>query len=288
MGESEGRSPSVKDAALPRLYSRRHSGIRARDSGDDPGPRTRCSGVGSRSGSSPTGTASGHWRRMPTTAGWSARSRSEEILLHGYFHQRQQGWGPTTWLAEGCDEMNGLDPEETRRTLERGQRVFTDVFGEPARGFVAPAWQPGHVRVCQANPPGLDYVLGFFSLETAAGRKVPLATWTWDCGRWGWFGHLGDGIGWLSQSLDRGVPTLAIHPRDLERGFWPKILRLTQAACSKEPDVRTDHAEDVARRVRGAKPSGMLKSLFDAVMERRAGQLMRAGECMAAGRRPRA
>ena len=120
--------------------------------------------------------------------------------------------------------MNGLDPEETRRTLERGQRVFTEVFGEPARGFVAPAWQPGHVRVCQANTPGLDYVLGFFSLETAAGRKIPLATWTWDCGRWGWFGHLGDGIGRLSQSLDRGVPTLAIHPRDLERGFWPKIL----------------------------------------------------------------
>ena len=32
----------------------------------------------------------------------------------------------------------------------------------------------------------------------------------------------------VSQSLNRGVPTLAIHPRDLERGFWPKILRLTR------------------------------------------------------------
>jgi hypothetical protein len=28
--------------------------------------------------------------------------------------------------------------------------------------------------------------------------------------------------------MDRGVPALAIHPRDLDRGFWPKILRLTQ------------------------------------------------------------
>jgi len=56
---------------------------------------------------------------------------------------------------------------------------------------------------------------------------VPLATWTWDCGRWGWLGYIGHGIGWLSQSLNRGVPILAIHPRDLERGFWPKILRLT-------------------------------------------------------------
>jgi hypothetical protein len=75
---------------------------------------------------------------------------------------------------------------------------------------------------------GLEHVLGFFSLESGAGRKVPLATWTWDCGRWGWLGHIGHGMGWLLQSLDRGVPTLAIHPTDLERGYWPKILRLME------------------------------------------------------------
>jgi hypothetical protein len=152
---------------------------------------------------------------------------AEELLLHGYFHRRQRGWGPTSLLAEGSDEMNGLDREETRRTLDRGQRVFTEVFGEPARGFLAPAWQPGHARPGNGSTQGLEHVLGFFSLESAADRKLPLATWTWDCGRWGWLGHLGHGIGWLSQSLNRGVPTLAIHPRDLERGFWPRILRLT-------------------------------------------------------------
>ena len=156
------------------------------------------------------------------------RDGSGELLLHGYFHRRQRGWGPATWLAERGDEMNGLDPEETRRTLERGQRVFTEVFGEPARGFLAPAWQQGRVRVSTVNIPGLEYVLGFFSLESGAGRKVPLATWTWDCGRWAWLGHVGHGVGWLSQSLNRGVPTLAIHPRDLARGFWPRILRLTR------------------------------------------------------------
>lgn len=80
---------------------------------------------------------------------------SEELLLHGYFHQRQRGWGPSTLFAECCDEMNGLDPEETRRTLERGQRVFTEVFGEPARGFLAPAWQPGHVRLGNGKSVGL-------------------------------------------------------------------------------------------------------------------------------------
>jgi hypothetical protein len=154
------------------------------------------------------------------------RESAEEVLLHGYFHRRQRGWSATSWLVEASDEMNGLDAQETRHYVERGQSVFTEVFGEPARGFVAPAWQLGHVRALGVTTLGLEHVLGFFSLESGAGRTVPLATWTWDCGRWGWLGHVGHGIGRLSHSLDRGVPTLAIHPRDLERGFWPRILRL--------------------------------------------------------------
>jgi hypothetical protein len=176
---------------------------------------------------------------------------SEELLLHGYFHRRQRGWGITTLLTDGSDEMNGLDAEETRRTLERGQRVFTAVFGEPARGFLAPAWQRGHVRPGNGSTPGLDHVLGFFSLESCAGRRVPLSTWTWDCGRWGWLGHIGHGAGWLLQSLDRGVPVLAIHPGDLARGFWPKILRLTRQllAAGYEPStvaglLEADDVED--------------------------------------------
>ena len=156
------------------------------------------------------------------------REGSEELLLHGYFHRRQRGWGPTTWLVEGSDEMNGLGVDETRRTIERGQQVFYDVFGKPAGGFVAPAWRAGHVRPARATALGLEYVLGYFTLESAAGRRIRLTTWTWDCGRWGWLGHVGHGLGGLMQSLGHGVPTLAIHPRDLDRGFWPKILRLTQ------------------------------------------------------------
>ena len=156
------------------------------------------------------------------------RESCEELLLHGCFHRRQRGRGSITFLAEGGDEMNGLNREETRRTIEHGQRVFSEAFGEPARGFLAPAWQRGHVRLGNGTSLQLEYIMGFFSLESRAGRRVPLATWTWDCGRWGWIGHIGHGIGWLLQLLDCGVPTLAIHPRDLERGFWPKILRLIQ------------------------------------------------------------
>jgi hypothetical protein len=156
------------------------------------------------------------------------RERTEELLLHGYFHQRQRGRGPISVLTDRADEMNGLDPEDTRRTIERGQRAFTEAFGATARGFLAPGWQAGHVRLGNGNTLELDHVLGFFSLNSRAGRKVPLATSSWDCGRWSWLGHIGHGMGWLGQSLGGRVPVLAIHPRDLERGFWPKILRLTE------------------------------------------------------------
>lgn len=158
---------------------------------------------------------------------------AEELLLHGYFHRRQRGWGPTSLLAERCDEMNGLDADETRRTVDRGQRVFADVFGEPARGFLAPAWQRGHVRMRTWSTSGLDHVLGFFSLESRFGRAVPLATWTWDCGRWTWLGYAGHGIGKLLASRDARVPVLAIHPRDVARGFWPTILGLTRTLIDR-------------------------------------------------------
>ena len=156
------------------------------------------------------------------------RDSSEELLLHGFYHRRRRGRGAAAWLTDRSDEMNGLDPDDTRRLIERGQRVFTDVFGAPARGFLPPAWQAGHVRSVSANGACVEHVAGFFSLEASAGRSVPLATWTWDCGRWGWLGHVGHATGRLLHSLDGRVPVLAIHPADLAHGFWPKILRLTR------------------------------------------------------------
>ena len=153
---------------------------------------------------------------------------SEELLLHGFFHRRRRGGGPITLLTGGSDEMNGLDPEETRCILERGQSVFSDAFGKPARGFLAPGWQRGHVSPENVDALGLEHVLGFFSLESKSGRSLPLATWTWDCGRWGWLGYVGHGIGWLLDSVRGGVPSVAIHPRDLEAGFWRPILRLIE------------------------------------------------------------
>jgi hypothetical protein len=170
---------------------------------------------------------------------------SEERLLHGYHHRRGSGRGPVSWLTGRSDEMNGLDAGETQRTIERGQHVFTEVFGEPARSFLAPGWQQGRVRPSSGRPAGVEHVMGFFSVDCANGRSVPLTTWTWDCGRWCWLGHVGHGLGSLLHSVNRGVPVLAIHPRDVERGFWPRILRLTREllAAGYRPRTLTDLLE---------------------------------------------
>jgi hypothetical protein len=170
------------------------------------------------------------WRGRWPLAGHPAycelvQEASEELLLHGWVHRRLRGRGPVSWLAEGSDEMSGLNAEETRGTLERAQHAFTAAFGKPARGFLAPAWQLGQVRPANAVAQGPEFVMGFFSIRSSA-RRVPLATWSWDCGRWAGLGHLGHGLGWLLQLLGRGIPVLAIHPRDLHRGFWPGILRV--------------------------------------------------------------
>ena len=58
------------------------------------------------------------------------REGAEERLLHGYFHRRARGRGPLAVFAGSPDEMNGLDRDETRRTIERGQHVFVEVFGD--------------------------------------------------------------------------------------------------------------------------------------------------------------
>ena len=149
---------------------------------------------------------------------------SNELLLHGHSHRRLQGSGPVSWLTSKCDEMNGLDPAATYRLLQRAQSAFAEAFGAPAAGFVAPGWQAGHVRGEQARRAGLEYVLGFFAVTRASGGRVPLATWTWDCGRWGWLGHVGHEAGRVMTLAGKRTVSLAIHPGDLERGFWPGVL----------------------------------------------------------------
>ena len=71
------------------------------------------------------------------------RESSEELLLHGYCHQRLRGWGPTTLLTEAGDEMNGLDG---RRPHPRTPRRRGQVLGSLS------------TRIAGARDPGLALV----------------------------------------------------------------------------------------------------------------------------------
>lgn len=102
--------------------------------------------------------------------------------------------------------MNGLNAEATKRAIERGQRDFFEAFGAPARGFLAPAWQRGHLQASNAKTLGLAHTLGFLSVESCEGTIVPLATFTWDCGRWGALGRVGHLLGRLLQRSNQRIP----------------------------------------------------------------------------------
>src|SRR5579872_3122324 len=71
------------------------------------------------------------------------RDEYANIQLHGYEHFRPAGGGMVSVIADGKDEMNGLDPVETDRRLAAGQELLTRWLGQPARGFIAPTYHPG-------------------------------------------------------------------------------------------------------------------------------------------------
>ena len=185
-----------------------------------------------------------------------------------------------------------------------------EVFGAPARGFLAPAWQLGHVRWRNANTLDFKHVFGFFSDSshgTHEGFRWRPGTGTAVAGAGTGKSAIGSG-GCFSPSTAEFLPwrfTLR-----LERAFWPKILRheevldtrvgptrpamlleaTSQPGVSRWSGERGPPTPRFARsrrsasreggRVQGSPRSGarretMLKSIFDAVMERRAGALMK-------------
>jgi len=79
-----------------------------------------------------------------SVSGW--QSIGHEIVLHGYFHDRQESppeklstlfW--TRLYTNREAEFLDLSPETARLRLERGRTLF-ESLGWRGRGFVAPAW----------------------------------------------------------------------------------------------------------------------------------------------------
>jgi predicted deacetylase len=171
------------------------------------------------------------WGGMPLPAGaavWDrlAQDAFGELLLHGLTHTRLGGCSPVALLTGGANELSGLTPAQAVDRLRQGQADMAARFGATARGFVAPAWQPGPVTPRLLPFCGLVYSVGLRSLRVPGLPILPLAVWSWDCGRVAALGLLGEALGRARQAA-RGdaVPCVVLHPADVQRGFLPRALR---------------------------------------------------------------
>ena len=151
------------------------------------------------------------------------------ILLHGFEHFRPGTRGFRSKIADGKDEMNGLDPAETDRRLEAGQEILERWMGQPATGFIAPTYQIGFATPDRLAKFGIHYTVGYGNVVTSAGHRLPLATWVWDVSPIRLLCRAGYRLGQIQYRFrKRALPCVVLHPLDLERGFLPQIVKTVE------------------------------------------------------------
>lgn len=154
------------------------------------------------------------------------REEYANIQLHGFEHFRPGRKGLVSLIADGKDEMNGLDPAETDRRLAAGQELLHKWMGQPATGFIAPTYNIGHATPDRLARFGMHYTVGYGHVVTSTGSKLALSSWIWDVSpirllcragyRWGEIQH---------RFRREALPCVVLHPLDLDRGFLPQIER---------------------------------------------------------------
>lgn len=148
------------------------------------------------------------------------------ILLHGFEHFRPNASGMVSAIADGKDEMNGLDAKETDRRLEAGQEILEQFFGKPACGFIAPTYNIGLATPDRLARFGIHYTVGYGRVVTSEGNLLPIASWVWDVSPIRLLCRLGYRLGEFQHRFRRrALPCVVLHPLDLERGFLPQIER---------------------------------------------------------------
>lgn len=162
------------------------------------------------------------------------RANFSEMLLHGYTHHRAGNGGPIGWLTGNANEFTGLSTDDAVGRLGCGQAMFAEVFGQIARGFVAPAWQRGPITKRILADVGLRYCVGLTGVEGVNGECVPLSTWSWDAGVVTSLGYFGEALGHLMSALRPGAaPCVTFHPLDVERRFLPRGIRLVKTLLAE-------------------------------------------------------
>lgn len=172
----------------------------------------------------------------------------QEIMLHGYHHRRSKGGGLVSLIAGGADEFNGLTLKETEEKLGLGQRAMVELLGQSANGFIAPTFQQGLLNSQLLAKYDIDFIVGFYETQFGDGRVYPLNSWCWDMGESRWLSRLGDLYSSFRYRLrgKRAIPQLTIHPVDIDRGYLPRIVELTQRLfdTGRSPMLMGDYVTD--------------------------------------------
>ena len=154
------------------------------------------------------------------------RDEYANIQLHGYEHFRPGRQGLVSMIADGKDEMNGLDPAETDRRLAAGQEILERWMGQRARGFIAPTYNIGHATPERLAKFGMHYTVGYGHVVTSTAQRLSLSSWIWDVSPIRLLCRAGYRWGEIQYQFRRNaLPCVVLHPLDLERGFLPQIER---------------------------------------------------------------
>ncbi|MCX7047991.1 MAG: DUF2334 domain-containing protein [Candidatus Sumerlaeota bacterium] len=174
---------------------------------------------------------------------WSAEDReliqcikgnSEEILQHGYTHERDQGCGVISALTRHSDEFAALSGQEALQRMRTGQAILQSAFGAPIAGFIAPSWRLSAGSRHAIWEAGYLFCANYGSIQRADGGGIPLATLSWDWGRISALGIAGEFAGRLRQKINRrAIPCVVIHPLDVRRGFLKRAITFIERLLSQ-------------------------------------------------------
>jgi predicted deacetylase len=170
-----------------------------------------------------------HWGLAPLSAapafkrklrGWA--EAGIEMFVHGWFHRDQsQHAGLSAFKARhmtaGEGEFLGLSQAEAARRMADGRALIEDVIGNPAAGFVAPAWLYGDGARAALEQSGFALAEDHWRVwRPATGRilaRGPVVTWA---SRSAWRRQSSLAVAALARAglQHQAVVRVAAHPGD--------------------------------------------------------------------------
>lgn len=197
-----------------------------------------------------------HWGRnaIRGNATFAAKLRAwaeqgVEMFVHGWFHQdrSQDHAGHTGFTALKAKHMTasegeflGLDAKEAARRMADGKALVEDAIGQPAAGFIAPAWLYGpgaHEALAQSGfALAEDHMKVWKPASGEVVAKGPVITWASRS-------RARTASSLLAAALGRNVlgslPTVrvAVHPRDITKTSIIDSIDATLAALVRRRSV---------------------------------------------------